>query len=931
MLTAPEFTIVRNWIVSKRDRDNKNWDEIRNYKDTEERLQEFLNLQHEDNDWPEMTIQEWQELVELMRLAEEEANRNAQDRGAATMNNPNENEYNGVHIPADPRSSWQNYKRKLLLKYSENDVEAIERDSFQILRNLSANTVENGPKKGLVIGNVQSGKTGNMAALMAMAADLGWNMFIVLSGIIENLRIQTLNRLTEDLNASHATCNISWEGLLKTELNLPAGHMPCDKHFERGSQTRYLTVCLKNYRRLQNLIEWLQSDAATQEQMKVLVIDDEADQASINTGNPNNRTRINALIVNLVNGKKTNGSDSEGHFCAMNYIGYTATPYANVLNEGTEASLYPKDFISTLQVPNIYMGPQQIFGISSDGNNYEGMNIVRKVNNNDINVLKELHDNYATPLPESLIDAICWFYCGVATMRYWQINKPFTLLVHTSQLTSHHHNVSSAIRSYINSVNINEFLARCNNIWDRETAEFTLDSFCNSYPNYSIPRDEIKDYPDFNQIMPNIVELLQGQRICSIYINEEGNIEYTRKVHLCIDNSAEQNEEDEIIRLLYPKQPLDYASAFIVVGGATLSRGLTIEGLISTYFMRTVKAADTLMQMGRWFGYRREYELIPRIWMTERTESQFKFLSLLDQNLRDEIHMMAMQGLSPAHYGPRVTNSPLYSLIQITANNRMQQAVLGDWNFSGTNIQTHLFDNNTNILRDNLNLATNFLSNLGNPTRSNTNQNDLVWFDVESETIINFLLNYQFQERLKVFADMTPFTEWIRQITETGTYGTWNVILAGTANNARFTIADTSVGKTNRTWKAIERERNPNIINIGVLRDPRNLLSDIDWDTASDNVRNRIEHFSSRYVNEIRSEANLDFHPQLIVYIIDKESRPQQRYEGDRCALNTAVDIAGICINIPSRSSENVNANHATTLHINMPEQMEELDIEAEE
>lgn len=89
------------------------------------------------------------------------------------------------------------------------------------------------------------------------------------------------------------------------------------------------------------------------------------------------------------------------------------------------------------------------------------------------------------------------------------------------------------------------------------------------------------------------------------------------------------------------------APAFIVIGGATLSRGLTIEGLISTFFLRSVGQADTLMQMGRWFGYRKKYELLPRLWITDKTRQQFAFLATLDQELRDEIQYMDLTGRSP--------------------------------------------------------------------------------------------------------------------------------------------------------------------------------------------------------------------------------------------------------------------------------------------
>lgn len=240
----------------------------------------------------------------------------------------------------------------------------MEDANIKILRQLSRDTHETGAVKGLVIGNVQSGKTANMAALMAMAADAGWNMFIVLSGMMENLRAQTLRRLVEDLNSN--SCSLNWEAIDNPLGVETYGRRLCDKNFTKESKMRYLTVCLKNSKRLKNLIDWLNSDECSRKEIRLLIIDDEADQASINTATKSQRTTINRLILNLVNNRNSRGDQACCNFQAVNYIGYTATPYANVLNEAPgEESLYPSNFIATLSVSDEYFGPQQIFGYES--------------------------------------------------------------------------------------------------------------------------------------------------------------------------------------------------------------------------------------------------------------------------------------------------------------------------------------------------------------------------------------------------------------------------------------------------------------------------------------------------------------------------------------------------------------------------------------
>src|SRR5699024_7975277 len=111
--------------------------------------------------------------------------------------------------------------------------------------------------------------------------------------------------------------------------------------------------------------------------------------------------------------------------------------------------------------------------------------------------------------------------------------------------------------------------------------------------------------------------------------------------------------------------------------------GLTIEGLTSTYFLRAATAGDSLMQMGRWFGFRKGYELLPRIWMTENTFEQFQFLTSLEEELRDELKEFALGNKSPANYGPRVKNTPKVSWLRVTAKNKMQKALEIDMDFSG--------------------------------------------------------------------------------------------------------------------------------------------------------------------------------------------------------------------------------------------------------
>lgn len=303
--------------------------------------------------------------------------------------------------------------------------------------------------------------------------------------------------------------------------------------------------------------------------------------------------------------------------------------------------------------------------------------------------------------------------------------------------------------------------------------------------------------------------------ISHIELDADGELSYHAGIHLCIDNCTNNGVTSDgmHVRLAYPdssNMPTP-APAFIVVGGATLSRGLTIEGLISTFFLRSVGQADTLMQMGRWFGYRKKYELLPRLWITDKTKQQFIFLAALDQELRDEIQRMDITGRSPADYGPKVKNSPKATFIRITAKNRMQAATEASMDYSGASNQTYLFDNNAAILGGNIRVTEEFIGKLGAAwvPENNRFSNDIVWRNVSFSVIRKYIERFNFCSRLKVFNDTKPLMDWIEKVTGEGKLGNWNVIVAGKKNatNGVWTLpGGKTVNKINRSKKNNQNE-----------------------------------------------------------------------------------------------------------------------------
>ncbi len=924
--SKPIFDEPRKWIKKCRSKQVE-WDEILFARKTDdEGLQKFLSKQEDENFWPGMTVNDWKELVKLQKDAEEKNKSVELLAGIAQIHDTNQD--NAVTVPEDEKSSWQLYKQKLFNDgFKEETIQEIESTTHKILKRLSSDTTMTGPIKGLVIGNVQSGKTANMAALMAMAADWGWNMFIVLSGTIENLRIQTQNRLFKDLNQQGT---IFWRSLEHLSRNVDISFKAQSLHFDKNSTERYFTVCLKNSSRLSDLIQWLQTDRNKQQQMKILVIDDEADQAGINTANVDaeERRKINGLICSLVNGENESGKATEGHYLAMNYIGYTATPYANILNEDKEDSLYPRSFISTLAVSREYFGPQQIFGYNGDTVNFDGLDIVRIIDKAELEGILALHNGDISSIPDTLVDAVVWFLCGVSCMRIWGYRKPVSMLVHTSQKTDHHYFVASAISSWIEKTPRNDIVERAHVVWERETAQFTFEKFRLQYPLYDREDSDISRYPDFSEVVKQI-NIILDDGITNIPLNESGDLVYHKGVHLCIDNCKNNGISDGMhIRLAYPepeKMPSP-APAFIVVGGATLSRGLTLEGLMCTFFLRSVGQADTLMQMGRWFGYRKGYELLPRLWITEKTKLQFEFLSALDQELRDEIQSMDIRGMSPAMYGPKVKNSPKLSFIRITAKNRMQKAQETTMDYSGASNQTYLFDDDLMIQRNNIAVTEDFLIKINNENIrvecTGPFANNYVWKNVSLMRIREYVERFRFQSRLKVFNDVKPLLDWLEKVTNEGKIGNWDVVVAGKNNSSNGTWGITNsvlVNKINRSRKTNKEETNESIINIGVLRDPKDVLSDVDVNTIEDPVfreemKNYIRKGDSKGALAMRDKAGLETTPQLLIYRIDKNSKSSES-SGLRENLNACEDLIGLSFYIPGGR---IGTSYASTVSIHL-------------
>ncbi|WP_461202536.1 Z1 domain-containing protein [Enterococcus sp. N342-3-1-2] len=798
---------------------------------------------------------------------------------------------NNAIASVERSSQWYGYREHLRAEgFSSESIEGIQSSCQEILQQLDDNTINSSPVKGLVVGEVQSGKTANMAGLISMAADYGFNYFIIFSGIIENLRKQTEDRMFNDLKKPakkfqwHRIENPSIQKALNTnELRWENIHL--DKN------ERYFTVCLKNKSRMEDLLKWLYQDKNKVKKLKVLIIDDEADQASINTNEETKwRTSINDAMLNIVDGVESN------KLLASNYISYTATPYANILSTGEKDTLYPSDFIFQLNSPADYIGAKKLFGLEDPQRDVD-INYVRDIPTGEIAMISKIHKEAMLDIPDSLKRSIDWFFVSSAALRAMNYRKPVSMLIHTSHLKQHHMNINNAIQSYIKSMknDIPAYLKKLKILYSDERAELPYQSFIDGMPGYS--SKTINNYPEWSEVKPQIEIVLHGEELSKYTKLDEDNVPLYdfRGFQIAIDNSDSSipKSDDEVVRLAYPeeKAKLSFAPMFIVIGGNTLSRGLTLKGLTTTYFCRQTNLGDSLMQMARWFGYRKGYELFPRVWLNSLTIERFGFLTQLNEELFQEIKDMDERGHTPSSWAPRLKNTPSLQFLQLTSSNKRRGAQEIELDFTGENWQTTIFDKDIETQKRNMNLTKNFLNSLESMDDTFIDNSRMIWRDVDFELVQDYLSAFSFNDRTK-FAHVSSLLEWYQEVIQESGYQNWTVMVSSkgsitksTDENEDCLVHGYNVPSVTRSYRS-EDELS---YNIGVLRTPTDQLYDIKGITKQE-----IANFKGTDIKKIRKKYNFDRVPQLVIYKIDGNNSLQ-----DKRGMRIGTDIIGIFLSLP--------------------------------
>lgn len=552
--------------------------------------------------------------------------------------------------PKTSRGIWPAYRSRLDTRLPEDAVAGVDVSTSQILSQC-ANPLERGDKrKGLVVGYVQSGKTANYAGLIAKAVDAGYRIVIVLAGMHSNLRAQTQARLDGDLQLRELkNGGVAWYPL----TNIDSDIAPSNPVGPVGNQANVIVMVVKkNEKRLANVLGYLRSISKKDPQMllsrAVLIVDDESDQATPNTkGAKNLVSTINQRIRDIWYEVKTG-----------TYVAYTATPFANIFtNPNDEGDLYPDDFAMVLPRPAGYMGADTYFDTAAvdDEDGVSPDALARTIPDEEAAILapagRDLTD-YDPHITKSLAAAIRWFLIATA-VRQIRTGKSehSSMLLHTSHRVQAHDRLRDAVVDFLKDIALES---------DRRQGSFK-DTFDAEIDRASEFRDE--------ELMPTWAEVWEGVD------------DLISRVQVRVDNGTSDN------RVSYPDgEP----QTVIAIGGGTLSRGLTLEGLVVSFFLRTSNAYDTLLQMGRWFGFRPHYRDLARVWAAAGMLDDYAHLALVERELREDIAVMISEGMAPRDIAIPVRAHK--GRLQITGAGKMDFVDLVHTGLGGNRRQTIYLD-----------------------------------------------------------------------------------------------------------------------------------------------------------------------------------------------------------------------------------------------
>lgn len=700
---------------------------------------------------------------------------------------------------------WDRYRVFLKKQDGSFPIDSLDDQTDKILdKCINPKTAGSWDRRGMVVGNVQSGKTANYTGLINKATDAGYKLVIVIAGIHNALRSQTQERIdegyigrdsadmilrgknkrigvgnykvdTEIYSYTSSDAKGDFNRAIATRLNVPI-----------GGKSPTVLVIKKNKSILENLILWLNQFAVNDSSgnrkiynVPVLIIDDEADNASVNSGTEIDVRTINRLIRTLLN-----------LFNQNTFIGYTATPFANLFipsswSEELETmvkdtrlkvgeDLFPRDFIINIPSPSNYIGATEVFGFENEktGEQFEGLDIIRSAEDQEPwfprRINQENRDDLPDDIPGSLKEAIQSFILSCAVRRLRRQDKNHnSMLIHVALRVAWIDRiawlVNEVLRDYKRQIKSGQgTLLKDVEFLYKNDFEHTSDVVIDNL-SYSDPKIKSHKWQD---VKPHLLDAVMKIEVRAVHGTKN-----TRNLEYHNIKEIDYNEYENGLSV-------------IAVGGNKLSRGITLKGLSVSYYLRTTRLYDSLMQMGRWFGYRPGYVDLCRLYTTEDLVGWYRHVTMATEEMRADFDEMAKKNLRPEDFQLKVRTHP--GMLAITSMAKMRDHDRIQLSFSGEVKQTFEFDNNQESVDRNFSLLGNTLSKLHS---GDEKLSSVLWENVNSEVVLSFLESYKLSSnriRLDVISD------YIEKQNQAGLFNSWSIALRLTSSK---TVKSTKKGE----------------------------------------------------------------------------------------------------------------------------------------
>jgi hypothetical protein len=600
------------------------------------------------------------------------------------------------------KNGLQYYWKRFLEKQGEslppNVIKTVKDDTEAILNRCGApNRDEVKDIRGLVFGFVQSGKTLNYTSVANASMDTGYDIIIILAGATNVLRKQTQERVNSDV--------IGWDGnnvigvgdfeddLSKRPISLTTvggdfNNKVADQQLQgvnlSNVSTPVIAVIKKNVTPLKNLNKWLKAQNKFGKIPKsILLIDDESDYASVNTKSTEDPTAINKGLREMLN-----------QFQVSTYLAITATPFANVLinyqneHEDFGEDLFPRSFIWSLNKPSTYTGVSQIvidsfkdiYNCQTSISEDERMRVCR-------DILKKKSDQVFDELPYFFDEALATFFLNALRLR---MNRPdqddVSMMVNISRFTKHHEQIAGFIEAIKDRL--------IDNIRSLHPKQFTNPILKMIEKNATDLKDELGEKEFWDLILGQLLSV----KVIGVHMNSKIEIEFSK----------------------------DKKLNFILVGGLSLSRGFTIEGLITSVFLRSTRTYDALMQMGRWFGHKQHILSYISLFTTPEIQFRYEIIEEATNDLLAQIDTMRERKETPREFGLGIKYDPLAGL-QVVANNKGRQGekINVSFGMNGRLCETTKLFNRPDIVKRNKELTAAFIKDLISTEFSSSGEKDL--------------------------------------------------------------------------------------------------------------------------------------------------------------------------------------------------------------